>query len=90
MNFSNKDYKEVAKRVIKIKDFNLNRILSKEEAFYLLIKDIKSDLYQVKIFPNIQEDYNNGIKGLGIYSSINTYFPYNDPNGRKSPRACGS
>ena len=43
----------------------------------LLIKDIKSDLYQVKIFPNIQEDYNNGVKGLGIYSSINTYFPYN-------------
>ena len=24
----------------------------------LLIKDIKSDLYQVKIYPNIQEDYN--------------------------------
>ena len=41
----------------------------------LLIKDIKSDLYQVKIFPYLPENY-NGAKGE-IYSSINSYFPYN-------------
>ena len=39
----------------------------------LLIKDIKSDLYQVKIFPYLPENY-NGAKGE-IYSSINSYFP---------------
>ena len=36
----------------------------------LLIKDIKSDLYQVKIFPYLPE-----VKG-GLSSSINSYFPY--------------
>ena len=41
----------------------------------LLIKDIKSDLYQVKIFPYLPEDYPE-TKG-DMYSSINTYFPYN-------------
>jgi len=41
----------------------------------LLIKDIKSDLYQVKIFPYLPEDYNGG-KGE-LYSPINSYFPYN-------------
>ena len=40
----------------------------------LLIKDIKSDLYQVKIVPYFPED-NNGAKELD--SSINSYFPYN-------------
>ena len=41
----------------------------------LLIKDIKSDLYQVKIFPYLPEDYNGGKSEL--YSPINSYFPYN-------------
>ena len=40
----------------------------------LLIKDIKSDLHQVKIFPYLPEDYT---KTKGSYSSsINSYFPY--------------
>ena len=41
----------------------------------LLIKDIKTDIYQVKILPYVSEDY-NGVKGES-YSSINSYFPYN-------------
>ena len=41
----------------------------------LLIKDIKSDLYQVKIFPHLPEDYLESKEDA--YSSINTYFPYN-------------
>ena len=41
----------------------------------LLIKDIKTDLYQVKIIPYSPEDYNGG-KGE-IFSSLNSYFPYN-------------
>ena len=41
----------------------------------LLIKDIKCDLYQVKIFPYLPEDY-NGVK-QDSYSSISHYLPYN-------------
>ena len=40
----------------------------------LLIKDIKSDLHQVKIFPYLPEDYMK-TKGSSS-SSINSYFPY--------------
>ena len=40
----------------------------------LLIKDIKSDLHQVKIFPYLPNDYIKSKKNL--YSSINSYFPY--------------
>ena len=40
----------------------------------LLIKDIKSDLHQVKIFPYLSDEY---IKTKGrLYTSINSYFPY--------------
>ena len=41
----------------------------------LLIKDIKSDLYQIKILPYLPEDI-NGAKD-DFYPSINSYFPYN-------------
>ena len=41
----------------------------------LLIKDIKTDLYQVKILPYSPED-NNGRKNE-LFSTINSYFPYN-------------
>ena len=43
----------------------------------LIIKDIKTDLYQIKIFPIIQKienNYNN--KNQKVTSSINSYFPY--------------
>ena len=40
----------------------------------LLIRDIKSDLHQVKIFPYLSKDY---IKTKGnSFSSINSYYPY--------------
>ena len=40
----------------------------------LLIRDIKSDLHQVKIFPYLSKDY---IKTKGnTFSSINSYYPY--------------
>ena len=42
----------------------------------LLIKDIKTDLYQVKIVPYSPEDNNVGGKDE-FFPQINSYFPYN-------------
>ncbi len=43
LNFSKQDYKEVAKRVIKIVDVDYSKTLSKEDAFCLLIKNVKEE-----------------------------------------------
>lgn len=64
INFSNNDYKEVAKRVIKIKEFDFSKTLSKEDAFCLLIKDVE------------EKDISNIVSKLSIESNLKNKEAY--------------